>query len=261
MCIIFVKPKNVELPSEEIMKQCWRTNDDGAGYMFSVPNGVVIKKGFMAYDSFRNSILNEKKLIEKTVVAHFRISTGGGITPQMTHPFPVSKRFEDITRLTLFTQWALAHNGCLGDTRLKYDHSIMSDTAAFAMQCAPFNDFTNPDVQKAMCKLGWLRIAFLGPNNQLIILNEKEGVWDKGIWYSHHGYKPYVWNNVSYEEDDAYWERRRRSNISIYEYDKYGRRIMKIEDAEDYKEWWEKQALDRAEDIRGPLLLGHRLLK
>jgi len=201
MCIIVAKPKGVKMPSNDILHTCWRTNNDGAGYMWSTDKGVIVKKGFMTFQALMDSLMSEENLEDKQLVIHFRIGTSGGHTPQMTHPFPVSTSFEDICATRIEPEWALAHNGVISDSRLVFDHSIMSDTAAFAMQIAPFNDFKDSEIRNEMARMGgWLKVVFLGPKDEMIILNERQGVWDKGIWYSHSGYKPYV-SSYYYEDD------------------------------------------------------------
>lgn len=52
MCIIIVKPKGRELPSNEIFENCWKHNYHGAGFMYHINNKVIIDKGFMTLYDF-----------------------------------------------------------------------------------------------------------------------------------------------------------------------------------------------------------------
>ena len=52
MCVILYKPKNVKLPKDNILFNCFMNNDDGAGYTYAVNNNVIVKKGFLNYTDF-----------------------------------------------------------------------------------------------------------------------------------------------------------------------------------------------------------------
>ena len=71
MCIIIVKPKGRELPSNEIFENCWKHNYHGAGFMYHINNKVIIDKGFMTlYDFLKrmSSIKNEINIIYKPII-------------------------------------------------------------------------------------------------------------------------------------------------------------------------------------------------
>jgi hypothetical protein len=53
MCIIVYKPKGIELPKEDILKNCFDNNADGAGYMYAHKGKVLIHKGFMDWEDFK----------------------------------------------------------------------------------------------------------------------------------------------------------------------------------------------------------------
>lgn len=97
MCIIIVKPKNVQLPEYSTLCRCARLNPDGFG--FCVPN----KKPFKTL-SFENFI----KAINKTdesqpMLIHFRRATHGSIKQANCHPFRDSQN-----------GLSFVHNGVLG---------------------------------------------------------------------------------------------------------------------------------------------------
>ena len=52
MCIIINKPKGIEMPSKEILRNCFTRNSDGAGLMYALNGKVQIHKGFMTFDKF-----------------------------------------------------------------------------------------------------------------------------------------------------------------------------------------------------------------
>lgn len=135
MCIIVVKPKGIELPSEEILKNCFDNNKDGAGYMYWNPNkissekgAIVIRKGFMTFGAIKESLSTVGLTKDHIIVYHFRIATHGGISPENTHPFPVEAPTNRLKALKVCTDLAVAHNGILA---IKPKTDNMSDTQEF----------------------------------------------------------------------------------------------------------------------------------
>lgn len=125
MCIIAVRPKNKTI-SEDTFRNCFENNPDGCGFMY-VKNGTVYgKKGIMTFKDF----LKENKRIPKdvTVVYHFRIQTHGGVTPKLTHPFPLSNNFEKMHKLEWWNEYGVAHNGIFSSVKAPEDES---DTEVF----------------------------------------------------------------------------------------------------------------------------------
>lgn len=118
MCVVVFKPKGQKLPDEKRLRACFRTNPDGAGYMYPVNGKVKIKKGFMEFDKFYDSLLKDygDNGDEKDFVLHFRISTQGGINKQCCHPFPVSKKMEDLYKTECESNLGVAHNGIISLT-------------------------------------------------------------------------------------------------------------------------------------------------
>ena len=72
MCIIVAKKKGLELPTKEILENCFTANDDGAGISWNTDNGtVIIEKGFMTFNEFYNRLLeidNEYNLKDRGVL-------------------------------------------------------------------------------------------------------------------------------------------------------------------------------------------------
>ena len=118
MCIIIAKDKRGRLPKEEELRNSFKYNDDGAGFMY-VDNGkVVIDKGYMTCDSF---IKHYKALLEKynnfknkCLVIHCRIGTSGKNTKGLTHPYPITDNVRLLKSRHLSNQEiAIAHNGII----------------------------------------------------------------------------------------------------------------------------------------------------
>ncbi len=130
MCIICVSPAGVRQPNFTAIRTMFRNNPHGAGYMFARGGRVHISKGYMDIDSFLDAMHCERFTRRDAVVYHFRISTQAGISPQMTHPFPLSNRHDHMKALELDCKCGVAHNGVI---RLTADptNTEYSDTAIF----------------------------------------------------------------------------------------------------------------------------------
>lgn len=115
MCIICIKPAGIDFPSRDVLSQCFLSNPDGAGFMYPDNGKVNIEKGFMSFDDFFNNLLDYSKGIEKRpFILHFRIGTHGGKTdPALSHPFPVTRQYDHMMKLSSISDTAIAHNGIL----------------------------------------------------------------------------------------------------------------------------------------------------
>ena len=136
MCVVAIKNKGVEFPNDESVKAMWDTNSDGAGFMYALDNKVFIEKGFMKLTDFNGAVaLLEKKLRKRDMsindlpmVLHFRITTHGGTSPQMTHPFPISAQEKNLKALDLTCDLGLVHNGIITSVPTQVG---LSDTASY----------------------------------------------------------------------------------------------------------------------------------
>ena len=87
MCILIIKPNGVMTPSESTLKTCFERNPDGAGFSYNKNGKIILKKGFMTFDSFKKAV--EKIPITSSALIHCRITTSGGTKPELTHPYPL----------------------------------------------------------------------------------------------------------------------------------------------------------------------------
>ena len=62
MCIAITSPIGTEIPTDDILRTCFRNNSDGAGIAFNHNGQVKIVKGFMDFESFITALhqYNEK---------------------------------------------------------------------------------------------------------------------------------------------------------------------------------------------------------
>ena len=207
MCIIVYKPKNKKLPKKDILNNCFNNNNDGAGYMFSNNNKVIIKKGFDNFNKFYKSVLNDYKkydLKNKNLVLHFRIGTSGGINQQKTHPFAISDNISLLNKIYLKSDYGLVHNGILYDyVENKFN---LSDTQNFVKTFIyPLLKLANYDLKNHFIKK---LITKELEHDKMIILDKKDNVYmfgdfikDKDIYYSNSTYENY---NIFYKKNINY---------------------------------------------------------
>ena len=131
MCIIVIKPKGVEFPSDGILEYCFRRNPHGAGIMLADQGKLIIRKGLMAEDEFFDAYHELKERFPASpFIMHFRWSTGGGIQPGLCHPFPIDYRKRVLmARQPANVKIAVAHNGVISDWSALND--TVSDTLLY----------------------------------------------------------------------------------------------------------------------------------
>lgn len=134
MCVIVYKPKGTPIP--DTLKDCWTSNPDGAGYCLpelkhGTPTGkILIKKGFMEWEDFMNSVRTIENPTERDILFHFRIATSGGVNRKFCHPFPLTDSRRKLEASRAKTNMALCHNGIISGL----GNGKISDTAEYIQQ-------------------------------------------------------------------------------------------------------------------------------
>ena len=117
MCIAIFSQIGNEIPTDDILKTCFRNNSDGAGFAFSTDNHKVqIVKGFMDFNSFITAFHEYDKkhcFKDRGVLIHLRITTHGGTNPSNCHPFPISSNSKHLKKLKFVSNYACIHNGII----------------------------------------------------------------------------------------------------------------------------------------------------
>lgn len=198
MCIAVYKPQGQKMPSKKIFSNCFANNDDGAGFMFPYQGKVHVEKGFMSFDAFKKGL---KEAIKKygistlttPMVFHFRITSQGGVKPELTHPFPLSRSYDEMRALKGDYNVACVHNGII-DFASTYKQVDYSDTMEFIKEVAFPLINKNPKYYDNKALMGLL--GYLLSGNRFAIMDGKGhveliGDWkqDKGIYYSNTSYE------------------------------------------------------------------------
>lgn len=207
MCIIVGKRKGIELPTKQILENCFDNNSDGAGLAYVNDNKkVVIEKGFMTFEKFYKRLMElDKKydLKRKALIMHFRITTHGGTSPGNCHPFPISNSRKKLKATYLECgNVAFAHNKTVkicADEKEK----DMSDTQIFSRDYLYHIWKTNKrfyedkNIRKMIEKMGGeSRFCFLDDKEKLYTIGEFTE--DKNILYSNYSYS----YNINYYDYD-----------------------------------------------------------
>ena len=192
MCIIVAKPRGKKL-KKHVLKNCWDRNNDGAGFMFTSDNKIIIRKELKNFDKlwldYRNLIINKGFEQKQNVVFHFRIKTHGKIDEDNCHPFYVNNG----------KHMAFCHNGTISNVKADRKGN-KSDTLVFRdkiLDHLPKNWMNNPGICLLMAEfISYNKFAFLHADDTVTIINKSKGELDNGIWYSNTSYKPLHINRV-----------------------------------------------------------------
>ncbi len=211
MCIIVAVPANTNLPNAETLKECFTSNPDGSGFMYSDGKRVRIRKGFMTYDKFMEALSEEEIPEDTAVVMHFRIATHGKVQPSCCHPFPVSSDEDDLKLLRSESRWGVAHNGVIHGRTTSNDWSDSMDfvhgvIAPLARMNPGF--LHSSDAQEMLEGACKSKLAILDNAGDLMLVGDF--VEDDGVFYSNTTYLPIRSNWSSY---GGWW----RSSYSEYQ--------------------------------------------
>ena len=189
MCVICYKPSGKPFPSKTKIKTMFRNNPNGAGFMYSDGQSVYIQKGFMTLGEFNSALNKVKEHIEYPFVLHFRITTNGGTSKGMCHPFPLSADIKELTATRATTDIGIAHNGIIP---LTSHASQISDTAQFIRQYMTKLIHTESDIDSDMldiieaCIDSKMAILTASADVHLIGKFTQDG---NGIYYSNTSYQ------------------------------------------------------------------------
>ena len=193
MCIIASKPSGVKMPDEFTLHTMWTNNPDGAGFMYADKGSVYIRKGFMKYDDFKtelNRLAKTHNLDNLAMVFHFRIKTHGDVSPECTHPFPVTEDERLVTKTKLHCSLGVAHNGIINSV---FPRKGFSDTMEYVItQLGPLFEgashfYKNPSLMRMIENSCDSKLAFLTSDG--VIYTIGAFTEENGIKYSNSSYK------------------------------------------------------------------------
>lgn len=191
MCIAVYLPKKKTIDAETLYN-CYISNPDGMGFAYWDENNNLIVRKFVGQEKIMLGIeeflMTRERYIKKQMLIHFRIASHGKISKKTCHPFIVNKD-------TVF-----CHNGILSEfsKQLSLDSKI-SDTMLFnqkVLKKLPPNFINQPLYKKMLEEMigSYNKMIIMESDGRHWILNEEQGEWSDGIWFSNDSYKPYEYS-------------------------------------------------------------------
>ena len=202
MCIAILKKQGSEI-SKQTLENCFDSNPDGSGFMFSDNEKLFIHKGFMDFNSFYKSYskIDSKN---KTMLIHFRIKTHGSISKENCHPFLVSDYLGFI------------HNGVIDIKTKGTESDTMSFNRNYLKKIKSLHKLIKSNGIKKLIadRIENSKLVFLDKFGKFTIINENMGHWNKGSWFSNNSYKTakFSCDYTSYYNNGYY---------DAYDYDEY----------------------------------------
>lgn len=211
MCIIVVKDKDKQLPKLEYLENCFDSNPDGAGFMYTKQNKVIIDKGYMTYKSFLkqyNKLCRKFNNFEnKSLIMHFRIGTAGSNSKENTHPYPITDSISKLHSHYIKTDLGMVHNGIIHDYNpTKKEKKLdVNDTQNFIIKYlyplySHYKDFyKNEYITSGLEDITNSKLAFLDKNDIITLVGDFEED-ENGIKYSNNGYKENWYSKYYYQQ-------------------------------------------------------------
>jgi len=213
MCVAILKPNKSTIDNKTI-KQCWKKNPHGGGFMYVRDGKIVIIKELSKVDNYIKLFREHEKFFNGDVVLHFRIATSGETDLINTHPHKVNNNIY------------MVHNGII--ERCEDINSKFSDTINFCTFISNLpNSFMKNDSILELIS-GYInndKMIFLNRDNEVKIINESLGMWIGGNWFSNNHWqetqKFNLWNHNNYETRIVYNDNKKHCIECEYEIGKY----------------------------------------
>lgn len=168
MCVIFFADK--VRPSELMVEAAFQANSDGGGIAWREDGQVKWRKGLNL-----DEMLDLTQKLPIPFVAHFRIASIGGVSPQLTHPFPIEKDTSNALQGRT-KSFVLFHNGHWGKWR--EDMREVSIKGAYPLPTGKWNDSRAMAWLAAHLGLGVLELI----DEKVIAFGPKTSVIFGGVW-------------------------------------------------------------------------------
>jgi len=194
MCLLAFMPKDTTI-SYEHARRAAINNPDGFGFAIHASTHIMTDHD-MDFEKLWTRFTDARKTMTGHALFHFRITTHGATDASNCHPFQVG---DDPLSF-------IAHNGILPLT-MPVNES-RSDTHLFAEIVLPAcGGVERLDDDEFFYELEkWasgskLAVLTANPNTKYdyYIINEAQGRWDDGCWFSNTSYKPYSFSYSGYK--------------------------------------------------------------
>jgi hypothetical protein len=197
MCIIIVKNAGVEMPTLDVLENCWNANPDGMGFMHAT-GGVVFGEKYFELDDMYNDLRKVPK--ERPCVIHFRWATHGSTEIDAAHPFPISRKVSDVRSIVWTSDIGCAHNGVIPGFGSKTQKSgILSDTQDFIV-----NVLSRKRIRENLFSQNTIDTITEITKSKWAFLNEKGEVEVVGKFFEDEGL---LFSNLDYTDELFGWKK------------------------------------------------------
>ena len=193
MCVIALSPVGNRV-DKSTLSDMWDTNPHGSGISFIDETKTIQTYKSMNKDDFIKVALSvyDKYSVSSPILVHCRIATHGSVCAANVHPFNVDNHT------------VMAHNGIIDCVEVP-DSSDISDTRMFINTWLRYLRPTwldDPDMREYIGDIiGWSKLAFITTNanlrNDYYIINEDDGLWTNGSWFSNDNHC--TLSNINYQ--------------------------------------------------------------
>lgn len=239
MCILVHKPKGIEMPKREFLKNCHDNNPDGIGIAWIDDRGIThIRKGFMKFKAFMKFLKSVNGLKDMDVILHFRWATHGSVSPGNCHPFPIDVNLRNLRSTSYSGRFSiLAHNGVIFEygNVSKGSKNDLSDTMILSKRIHE-HGIKSREIQGVIAKGGKFCISDRDGNIQ----RYGDFIEEDGIYWSNDGY--------AYSQLDVYRPVYKpiKSQIKYNNWSKY--QISKtdeiyVDDVDPFDDWYRDMIL------------------
>lgn len=180
MCLLVAIPENASIDYGRACEAAYN-NPDGFGWAV-VAGSHIVRFRSMSFDETWTEWELARERWNGAAMWHWRFATGGTIDVHNAHPFEVGGD----------SRLLLAHNGVLpiAATEERSDTRIMAEDVLAGEDVTLWDE---PEWQETMGKeIGANKLVFLSVHPQqaatLYIINENQGHWDQGAWWSNRSY-------------------------------------------------------------------------
>jgi hypothetical protein len=189
MCLLTFLPAGV-LPDTDALFNGADVNDDGHGFAIVTANRILVRHGMVAEPVIEEFDAARCEHPDGPALFHSRFATHGTERDLANcHPFFLGGDARTV----------IAHNGVLPKVAQPGKGDPRSDTRIAAETFLPaFGSLrlrrTRLRVERWMTPANKIVILTVDRRfrDRAYILNEQEGIWVGGIWYSNDGYRPYL---------------------------------------------------------------------
>ena len=198
MCIIASIPKNTGTITKNTLETMCNNNSHGFGIAWIDENNKIQISKSMDQKQFVKKCLKVQNDYGKKsdILIHARIATSGKTNIANCHPFKVDKN-------TVF-----AHNGvldCVEPTEKKSDTRVFNEVV---LKNLKKGFLAKDDVKEFLGEIiGSDKLVFLTNNEDLdkntYIINEHNGKWEDGIWFSNNTYCQWKFTNSYVSRDSS----------------------------------------------------------